>query len=88
MMLCDAGEIAQWLKALAAMPQDWRVFRFQHPHDGLQSWVTSILGNLTPSLAFEGITGMWCTVMPVGKTHIKFLKSKTKQHSVNTIACG
>lgn len=88
MMFCDVGEIAQCLKALAAMPQDWWVFHFQHPDDGLQSLVTPILGNLTPSLAFEGITGMRCTAMPAGKTHIKSLKGKTKQHSVNTIACG
>lgn len=88
MMFCDAGDMAQWLKALAAVPQDWWVFHFQHRDDDLQSSVTPILGNLTPSLAIEGITGMWCTAMPAGKTHIKFLRGKTKQHSVNTIACG
>lgn len=82
MMFCDAREITQWLKALVAMPQDWQVFHFQHPDDGLQSSVTPILGNLTPSLAFEGITGIQYTAMPAGKTHIKFLKGKTKHSSL------
>lgn len=82
MMFCDAEEITQWLKALAAMRQDWQVFHFQHPDDGLQSLVTPILGNLTPSLAFEGIIRIQYTAMPAGKTQIKFLKGKTKHNSL------
>lgn len=78
MMFHDVGEIAQWLRALAALPQDW--FIFQHSHDGLQSSVTPILGNMTPSFTFEGITHGY-TAMHSGKTHIQILKTAFCEHN-------
>ena len=39
------GEMAQQLRALAALPKD-PGFNFQHPHDSSQQWVTPAPGDL------------------------------------------
>lgn len=43
--VCGAGEMAPWLKVLAALPED----QVQLLHGGSQPSVTPVLPNLTPS---------------------------------------
>ena len=42
-----AGEMAQWLRALTALPEDLG-FNSQHPHGSSQLSVTLVPGDLTP----------------------------------------
>jgi hypothetical protein len=56
-----AGEIAQWLKAHDALPEDLPGFDSQHPHSSSQLPVTPGPGTLMFSSDFCGHqTCMWC----------------------------
>lgn len=49
MALAEAGEMAWWLRAVAALTEDPSSIPIQHPQDGSQSFVTPFSGNPTPS---------------------------------------
>jgi hypothetical protein len=52
-MICRAKKkMAQWLRALTALAEEANVVS-QHLHRGLQSYITAVLMDLTPSLDLQ-----------------------------------
>jgi hypothetical protein len=69
-MTLGTGEVAQWLRALAVLPEDQGSIP-KCPHNGSQLSVSPVLGDLTPSSELlQQHTCVWCTDAHAGKIPI------------------
>jgi hypothetical protein len=74
-LLKNQNQVAQCLRALAALPED---LGSQHPHGNSQLFVTPVLGNLMPSSGlFWHQEHKWCTDIHAAKifTHVYKIKN-------------